>query len=110
MQDLACISGLFEGPEGHMMTQTASNNLKLLEENKYLLDGRLVGMSLMQDGPGLGCLDPTLYKLICGLPYNHYDFDVDVITDVDFVQTGTVISLLNFRNKFHMHCLLLVSS
>ena len=48
MQDLARISGLLEGPEWPMMF---AHNLKLFEENKYLLAGRLVGMSLMQDGP-----------------------------------------------------------
>ena len=84
MQDLAHMSGLLEGPDGHMMF---THNLKLLEEDKYLLAGRLVGMSLMQDGPDLGCLDPTLYKLICGVPCNLYDFDINVITDRDFVET-----------------------
>ena len=70
--------------DGHMMF---THNLKLLEENKYLLAGRLVGMSLMQDCPGLGCLDPTLYKLICGLLCILHDFDINVITDRDFVET-----------------------
>ncbi len=83
-QELGHISGLFEGYDGQMMF---THNLKLLEENKYWLAGRLVGMSLMQDGPGFGCLHPTVYKLICGLSCNVYDFDVTLITDQDFVKT-----------------------
>ena len=78
------ISGLLEGSEGHMMF---THNLKLLKENKYWLAGRLVGMSLIHDGPGLGCLHPTVYQLMCGLPCNVYDFDVTLITDHDFVET-----------------------
>ena len=45
-------------------------------------------MSLTQDGPGFGCLHPTVHKLICGLSCNVYDFDVTLIT-------GTVITQLN---------------
>jgi hypothetical protein len=83
-QELGHISGLLEGSEGKMMF---THNLKLLEENKYWLAGRLVGMSLIHDGPGLGCLHPTVYQLVCGLPCDVYDFDVTLITDHDFVET-----------------------
>lgn len=98
-QDLVRISGLLEDYEGHMMF---THNLKLLEENKYLLAGRLVGMSLMQDGPGLGCLDPTLYDLICGLPCDVYDFDVTFITNEDFVKTVQQVLYSNFAFALHM--------
>ncbi|KAK3747215.1 hypothetical protein QZH41_014646, partial [Actinostola sp. cb2023] len=77
-------SGLLEGSEGHMVF---SHNLKLLEENHYFLAGCLVGMSIMQDGSGIACLDPTMYKLMCGLTVNLHDFEVDIITDQDFVET-----------------------
>ena len=89
-QELGHMSGLFEGGEGHMVF---THNLKLLEENKYWLAGRLIGMSLIQDGPGFGCLDPTLYRLICGLPCNVYDFDAACLADQDFVNTVQQVQL-----------------
>jgi len=84
MQEISNCSGLLEGSEGHMLF---SHNLKLLEENKYFLAGCLVGISIMQDGPGLGCFDPTFYQLMCGLSCNLLEFNIEVIADREFVDT-----------------------
>ena len=91
MQELTECSGLLEGPEEHMVF---THNLKLLEDNKYFLAGRLVGMSIIHGGPGLGCLDPLLYKLMCGLQCNLTDFDINVITDSEIAETLRQVCLL----------------
>ena len=55
---------MFEGPEGHTYF---SHSLTLLDESKYRLAGRLVALSLAQDGPGLHGLHPATYDLMTGL-------------------------------------------
>ncbi|KAK3748551.1 hypothetical protein QZH41_010224 [Actinostola sp. cb2023] len=87
---------LLEGPEGHMLF---SHNLKLVEENKYFLTGCLVGISIMQDGPGLGCFDPTFYQL-CGLPCDLLDFNIEVIADREFVDTVKQLKSLDSEKDF----------
>lgn len=91
IQEITNHSGLFEGPEDHKFF---CHNLKLLEENKYQLAGRLIGMSLMHDGPGLGCLHPTLFYLMCGLPCNLNHFDVKQILDTKFVEVIDQVSVI----------------
>ena len=91
MQEITECSGLLEGSEGHMVF---THNLKLLEDNKYYLAGRLVGMSIIHGGPGLSCLDPVTYKLMCGLPCCLNDFDISVITDSDIAETLREVCLL----------------
>ena len=80
MTQLANHSGLFEGREGRMMF---AHNLKLVEENKFFLAGRLVGMSLLQGGPGLCCLHPLVYYLMCGYPCDLSEFDPSDIAGPD---------------------------
>ena len=98
---MAHTSGLFEGSDGQMVF---THNLKLLEENKYWLAGRLIGMSLMQDGPGFGCLNPTVYRLICGLPCDVYEFDEGLLADKDFVNTVQQVQKIKKKyNNFVKH-------
>lgn len=78
---------ILQGPEGHMYF---THNVKLLEEKKYLLAGRLVGMSIVHGGPGLSCLDPLVYQLMCGEECikELHSFDINAITaDSDILQT-----------------------
>lgn len=82
MQQLARSTELFEGREGRMMF---CYNIKSLEDNKFLLAGRLVAMSLIQGGPGLCCLHPLLYRLITNLKCPLTTFEIDDIVDTEFV-------------------------
>ena len=82
MQQLPCDTTLFEGKEGHMMFP---HNIKSFEENKFLLAGQLVGMSLTRVGPGLHCLHPLVYMLITNQKCDLKAFDVEDIVDPDFV-------------------------
>lgn len=94
-------SGLLEGSEERTFF---SHNVKLLEEKRYELAGRLVGMSMMHDGPGLGCLDPTLFKLMCGIPCDLNKFDAKVIVDLKFVKVIEQVSFpfqLRERESYH---------
>ena len=68
---------LFEGKEGR--------NIKSLEENKFLLAGQLVGMSLTQGGRGLHCLHLLVYTLITNQKCDLKAFDIEDIVDPDFV-------------------------
>ena len=82
MQQLARSTELFEGREGRMMF---CYNIKSLEDNKFLLAGRLVAMSLIQGGPGLCCLHPLLYRLITNLKRPLTTLEIDDIVDTEFV-------------------------
>ncbi|WAR16807.1 hypothetical protein MAR_031401, partial [Mya arenaria] len=57
-------SSLFDGQEGQ---KYFSHDVTSLDEGKYRLAGRLVTLSLAQDGPGLHSLSTTLYDLMTGL-------------------------------------------
>ncbi|XP_052819680.1 G2/M phase-specific E3 ubiquitin-protein ligase-like [Mya arenaria] len=57
-------SSLFDGQEGQ---KYFSHDVTSLDEGKYRLAGRLVALSLAQDGPGLHSLSTTLYDLMTGL-------------------------------------------
>ena len=56
-------SKFFEGPE---TAKIFTHTLTLSENGHYRLVGRLVAMSLAQDGPGLHCLSSDLYDLMVG--------------------------------------------
>ncbi|XP_028405786.1 uncharacterized protein LOC114528364 [Dendronephthya gigantea] len=81
MNQLPSYFGLFEGREGYMMF---SHNIKLVEENKFFLAGRLVGLSLTQGGPGICCFHPSVYHLMCGIQCDLSKFDMTSIVDTDF--------------------------
>lgn len=93
MHQLSSYSGLFEGQGGCMMF---CHNIKLVEQNKFFLAGRLVGMSLSQGGPGICCFHPSVYHLMCDYPADLTNFDVDDIVDPDF---GEVIKQVQYRNE-----------
>ncbi|XP_046853882.1 uncharacterized protein LOC124447016 isoform X2 [Xenia sp. Carnegie-2017] len=80
-QEIVQSSGLFEGYNGCNLIFT--HNVKLLQEKQYWLAGRLVGISLMQGGPGFGCLNSTVYDLMCEAPCDVNDFDVSLIPDYE---------------------------
>lgn len=83
MQQLTSYSGLFEGRDGNMIF---CHDIKSLEENKFFLAGRLVGMSLIQGGPGMCCLHPLVYKLMCHSPFDLTSFEINDIVDCEFVE------------------------
>ncbi|KAK3090577.1 hypothetical protein FSP39_012823 [Pinctada imbricata] len=60
MKELA-MSTMFEGKSG---SRIFSHNIKLLEENKYCIAGRLVALSFAQEGPGPHFFNGTLYDLM----------------------------------------------
>lgn len=82
MQQLPQSATLFQGRPGHIMF---THNIQAVEENKFFLAGRLVGMSLTHGGPGLCCLDPQLYQLMCDAPCDLSKFDIHNIVDLEFV-------------------------
>ncbi|WAR27490.1 G2E3-like protein, partial [Mya arenaria] len=57
-------SSIFNGQEGQ---KYLSHDVTSLDEGKYRLAGRLVALSLAQDGPGLHSLSTTLYDLMTDL-------------------------------------------
>lgn len=83
MNQLPGYGGLFEGREGYMMF---SHNITLVEQNKFLMAGCLVGMSLTQGGPGICCFHPSVYHLMCGLPCDFSQFDLSTIVDTSFAE------------------------
>lgn len=83
MNQLPGYCGLFEGRQGYMMF---AHNIKLIEQNKYFLAGRLVGMSLTQGGPGICCFHPLVYGLMCGLSCDLSSFELNDIVDPNFAE------------------------
>jgi hypothetical protein len=81
MNQLPCYFGLFESHEGYMMF---SHNIKLVEENKFFPAGHLVGMSLKQGGPGICCIHPSVYHLMCSVQCDLSSFDLTDVVDTDF--------------------------
>lgn len=53
----------FDGPENGKIF---SHNISLLEKGQYRLIGRLVALSLAQDGPGLHFILDDLYDMFVG--------------------------------------------
>ncbi len=82
MQQLPVTMTLFQGRLSHTIF---THNIQALEENRFFLAGRLVGMSITHGGPGLCCLDPLLFKLMCGAPCDVSLFCINEIADLDFV-------------------------
>ncbi|OWF53493.1 G2/M phase-specific E3 ubiquitin-protein ligase-like [Mizuhopecten yessoensis] len=74
-------SSLFEGPANG---KTFAHNIHNLDTKEYQLAGRLVGLSLAQDGPGIS-LNPDLYQLMTRGPDVNVNtaFDLDLIPDED---------------------------
>lgn len=71
-------SCLFDGDVGNKLF---SHNLEALEANKYFMAGQILAMSLLQEGPGLHCLNMDLFKLMTGKVPDH--FDVNGLADSD---------------------------
>ncbi|KAH3892597.1 hypothetical protein DPMN_016718 [Dreissena polymorpha] len=65
-------SAFFEGPEN---SKIFSHNISLLEMDQYKTIGRLVALSLVQDGPGIHVLHPDLYNLMVGRPSKMEDLE-----------------------------------
>lgn len=57
------MSPLFEGVDGN---QIFTHNVQLLEENKYLIAGRLVALSFAQEGPSPRFFNEVLFDLMVG--------------------------------------------
>lgn len=60
-----------------------------LGQDHYRIAGKLVAMSLAQDGPAIGFLNKELYLLMTGLDptCNLQDFDLSVLPDGDVQHT-----------------------
>lgn len=57
------MSPLFEGVDGNRIF---THNVQLLEENKYLIAGRLVALSFAQEGPSPRFFNEVLFDLMVG--------------------------------------------
>lgn len=57
------MSPLFEGVDGNRIF---THNVQLLEENKYLIAGRLVALSFAQEGPSPRYFNEVLFDLMVG--------------------------------------------
>ena len=95
MKQLTETMTLFEGRSSHM---TFTHNILALEENKFFLAGRLVGMSITHCGPGLCCLDPLLFKLMCGTQCDLSKFDIHEIGDDGFVKIMEMVNIVWFSS------------
>ncbi|XP_062306776.1 uncharacterized protein LOC134011248 isoform X2 [Osmerus eperlanus] len=73
-------SSLLEGQPGLLLM---TYDLVALEERRYFAAGALVGWSLCHGGPGLRCLHPALYQLMCGHNPSLEDFDWREVADAD---------------------------
>ena len=91
MKQLTETMTLFQGRSGHM---TFTHNIMALEQNKFFLAGRLVGMSITHGGPGPSCLDPLLSKLMCGTPCDLSEFDIREIGDDGFVKIMEMVNIV----------------
>lgn len=91
MKQLTETMTLFEGRIGHI---TFTHNIIAVEENKFFLAGRLVGMSITHGGPGLCCFDPLLFKLMCGVPCDPSLFDIHQIGDDGFVKIMETVNII----------------
>ncbi len=77
-----------------------SHNIKLVEQNKFLLAGRLVGMSVTQGGPGICCFHPSVYKLMCDLPCDLSSFDLNDTADTSFAELVTQLQQKSIPLQF----------
>ena len=71
-------SGFFEGPEENKIF---SHDLGLLEKKHYRLVGRLVALSLTQEGPGLNSLNKQLFNLMVGQDVDLSDVQLTMIPE-----------------------------
>lgn len=61
------MSPLFEGGDGNRIF---NHNIQLLEENKYLIAGRLIALSIAQEGPPPRFFNEVLFGLMVGNSVN----------------------------------------
>lgn len=73
-------SSLLEGWPGRLLL---TYDLGALEDRRYFTAGALVGWSLAQGGPGLCCLHPDFYQLMCGNSPSLEDFNWREVADTD---------------------------
>lgn len=73
-------SCVFEGLPGSLFMTC---NFTALEERKYYEAGVLIGWSLAQGGPGLCCLHPALYQVMCCHSITLEDFNWRDIIDTE---------------------------
>ncbi|KAM6962545.1 G2/M phase-specific E3 ubiquitin-protein ligase-like [Aplochiton taeniatus] len=71
---------VMEGRPGRLLL---TYDLSALNDRKYYDAGVLIGWSLAHGGPGLHCLHPTLYQLMCGQHPPLEDFSWRDIPDAD---------------------------
>ncbi|MEQ2168770.1 hypothetical protein GOODEAATRI_018174 [Goodea atripinnis] len=55
--------GVFEGPQHNLLF---AYNQAAFDQKRFYTTGKLAAWSIVHGGPGLRCLDPILYKLMCG--------------------------------------------
>ncbi|XP_021353982.1 E3 ubiquitin-protein ligase NEDD4-like [Mizuhopecten yessoensis] len=80
IHELSEKSGLFEGADDQKVFR---HNLEALQDGCYRLSGKLVGMSLAQDGPAMGFLNRDVFRMMTGLEPDLQEFDLQLIPETD---------------------------
>ncbi|XP_052233350.1 uncharacterized protein LOC127846219 [Dreissena polymorpha] len=87
-------SKFFEGPDG---AKVFRHDLQLVEKGQYRIVGRLLAMSLAQDGPGFHCLNKQLFAMMTGREGE--TTAADEITDPNIKECLEMVIKLNKVNK-----------
>lgn len=75
--------GIFEGKPGNLIFAYSQ---QALLQNKYYTAGKLIAWSIVQNGPGIRCLNPNLFQLMCGQRTDLSTFNIDTFQDADVQQ------------------------
>ena len=70
--------GIFQGRPGRLLF---SYDQRALAQNKFYTAGKLVAWSIMHNGPGVRCLNPDLFLLMCGQKPEMTSFDLDIFQE-----------------------------
>ncbi|KAA8577519.1 hypothetical protein FQN60_009174, partial [Etheostoma spectabile] len=70
--------GIFQGRLGRLLF---SYDQRALAQNKFYTAGKLVAWSIIHNGPGIRCLNPELFQLMCGQKPEMTSFDLDVFQE-----------------------------
>ncbi|MED6256394.1 hypothetical protein ATANTOWER_025181 [Ataeniobius toweri] len=74
---------VFEGPQHNLLF---AYNQAAFDQKRFYTAGKLAAWSIVHGGPGLRCLDPILYTLMCGQVPDFRAFDYAALHESDVQQ------------------------
>ena len=75
--------GVFEGRPGELFF---AYDLQALDQRKYYTAGKLAAWSIIHNGPGLRCLNSSLFALMCSQEVDLSNFDLGLVQVEDETQ------------------------